>query len=49
MGEKYEVVGKQLKMSMLVLFNKMKSENYIPEFIRNGDVTTIYKGDKILK
>ena len=38
------VAGKYLKMSMLKLFNKMKSENYIPEFIRLADVATIYKG-----
>ena len=41
---KNEVAGMQLKASVLILMNKMKSENYIPEFIRNADVTTIYKG-----
>ena len=39
-----EVAGKSLKISMLKLFNKMKEENYIPEFIQNADITTIYKG-----
>ena len=39
-----EVAGKELKNSMLILFNKMKDENYIPDFIRKADVTTIYKG-----
>ena len=39
-----DVAGRYLKMSMLKLFNKMKAENYIPEFIRNADVVTIYKG-----
>ena len=39
-----EVVGKNLKVSMLKLFNKMKAENYIPDFIRFADVATIYKG-----
>ena len=29
---------------MLKLFNRMKAENYIPDFIRNADVVTIYKG-----
>ena len=31
-------------MSILRLFNRIKEENYIPEFIRNADVATIYKG-----
>ena len=39
-----EVAGKNLKVSMLKLFNKMKAENYIPDFIRFADVATIYKG-----
>ena len=39
-----EVAGEQLKISLLMLFNKMKTKNYIPDFIRNADVTTIYKG-----
>ena len=41
---KDEVAGKNLKISMLNLFNKIKLENYIPEFIRRADVATIYKG-----
>ena len=39
-----EVAGSQLKLSMLMFFNKMKTENYIPEFIRKADIATIYKG-----
>ena len=39
-----EVAGLQLKKSLLLLMNKMKSENHIPDFIRNADVTTFYKG-----
>ena len=31
-------------MSLLALFNKIKSENHIPGFIRKADVSTIYKG-----
>ena len=38
------VAGNNLKISMLNLFNKIKSENYFPEFMRKADVTTIYKG-----
>ena len=41
---KNEIAGTQLKISLLMLLNKMKSENYIPDFVRNADVTTIYKG-----
>ena len=29
---------------MLRLFNKIKLENYIPDFIRKSDIATIYKG-----
>ena len=39
-----DVAGTQLKISMLSLFNKIKFEKYIPDFIRNADVATIYKG-----
>ena len=38
-----EVAGKQLKISMLMMFNKMKEEDYIPDVIRKADVATIYK------
>ena len=27
-----------------MLFNKMKTENFIPDFVRKADITTIYKG-----
>ena len=39
-----DIAGKNLKISMLKMFNKIKEENFIPEFIRKADVTTIYKG-----
>ena len=38
------VAGTDLKLSLLQLFNKIKADNYIPDFIRKADVTTIYKG-----
>ena len=41
---KDEVAGKDLKVSMLKLFNKTRSENYIAELIQKADVATIYKG-----
>ena len=41
---KDDVAGHDLKVSMLLLFNKIKAANHIPEFMRNADVATIYKG-----
>ena len=39
-----EIAGENLKMSILKMFNRIKTENFIPEFMRKADVTTIYKG-----
>ena len=39
-----DVPGKMLKISILRLFNKMKTENVISDFVRKADITTIYKG-----
>ena len=39
-----DIAGKNLKLPILKLFNKIKEENFIPEFIRKADITTIYKG-----
>ena len=41
---KPDVAGKNLKLSMLKLFNRIKDKNEIPEFIRKADIATIYKG-----
>ena len=41
---KDDVAGYDLKVSMLLLFNRIKANNHIPEFIRHADVATIYKG-----
>ena len=38
------VAGKSLKLSLLDLMNKMKTENLIPDFVQLADVSTIYKG-----
>ena len=38
------VAGKDLKISLLSLFNKMREEGFIPEFVQLADVATIYKG-----
>ena len=39
-----DVAGKSLRISMLTMFNKIKHESYIPDFIKQADVATIYKG-----
>ena len=41
---KEDTAGKDLKASMLVLFNRIKFENYFSVFIRKADVVTLYKG-----
>ena len=38
------VAGNNLKVSMLRLFNKIKNENHLPDFMRKANITTIYKG-----
>ena len=38
------VAGWNLKISLLDFLNNMKSQNFIPEFVRMADVATIYKG-----
>ena len=38
------VAGNNLKVSMLRLFNKIKNENHLPDFMRKANMTTIYKG-----
>ena len=38
------VAGKDLKVSILVMFNRIKSENEFPGFVRKADISTIYKG-----
>ena len=38
------VAGTNLKISMLTLFNRIRTENYFPEFMRKADITTLYKG-----
>ena len=39
------VAGHNLKISLLDFLNKMKTENFIPEFVRMADVVTIYKNN----
>ena len=38
------VAGCKLKLSLLHIFNKIKEDNHIPDFMRLADVSTIYKG-----
>ena len=41
---KDEVAGKDFKISLLSLLNKIREENFLPDFIQLADVATIYKG-----
>ena len=38
------IAGRNLKLSLLCMFNKMKETNKIPEYFRLADISTIYKG-----
>ena len=38
------VAGNNLKLSMLKLFNKIKTENFFAEFMKKAEITTLYKG-----
>ena len=38
------VAGYNIKLSLLQIFNKIKEENHIPNFMRLADISTIYKG-----
>ena len=38
------VAGKDFKLSLLKFFNKIREEDYIPDFVTLADVVTIYKG-----
>ena len=41
---KDDVAGRDFKLSILALFNRMKVKNFIPDFVTMADVATIYKG-----
>ena len=38
------VAGKDLKKSFLKMLNRIKEEDFIPDFVRLADIATIYKG-----
>ena len=42
---KDDVAGKDFKISLLSLLNKIREENFIPDFVQLADVATIYKGN----
>ena len=47
---KYNIIGTNLKDSMLIMFNKLKDKNEIPQFMRRVMIKTIpKKGSKIVK
>ena len=41
---KEEVIGSDLKHSMLVMFNKIKETRIFPKFMRTANISVIYKG-----
>ena len=41
---KEEVIGDNLKKSLLLLFNKVKTTGFLPEFLRITNISAIYKG-----
>ena len=41
---KEEIIGEDLKKSMLTLYNKIKETGIIPKFMRCADISAIYKG-----
>ena len=41
---KQEVIGGNLKKSMLILYNKVKETGFIPAFMRLANIAAIYKG-----
>ena len=41
---KEEVIGEDLKQSMLILYNKIKETGEIPEFMKTANIAAIYKG-----
>ena len=46
---KYNIIGTNLKDSMLIMFNKLKDKNEIPQFMRRVMIKTIpKKGSKIV-
>ena len=46
---KADVIGHDLKMSLLVMFNKLKRKKLIAKFMNNSNISTVHKkGSKIL-
>ena len=40
---KEDIIGKNLKESLLIMFNKLKNEKYIPNFLKFANITTVPK------
>ena len=40
---KSEIIGSDLKLSLLLMFNKLKSDKLIPSFMRYANITTVPK------
>ena len=46
---KPDIIGRDLKLSLLFLFNSLKNDNYCPDFMRLSNVTTVPKsGSKLM-
>ena len=41
---KPDIIGSDLKLSLLNLFNEIKDKCHIPEFIQWANITSLYKG-----
>ena len=43
------VIGSDLKMSLLMMFNKIRKESYIPKFMNFANITTVPKSGSLLE
>ena len=42
------IIGTNLKKSLLIMFNKMKTKNYVPNFLNVANITTVPKKGSFL-
>ena len=46
---KEKIIGTNLKESLLIIFNKMKKENFVPKFLNFANITTVPKKGSVLE
>ena len=46
---KNEIIGSNLKESLLIMFNKMKREKFVPEFMNFANITALPQKGSILE